>query len=523
MADPAFPFYFSEQHATFAIDFIETMIFHSIGECAGEPFLLEPWQAWAVAMVFGWRRVSDGTRRYRKVYWSMARKNGKSTIGAAIAILLAMMDANPKTMKAESVADVILAATKKEQAYVIYEEVERMRLQSKYLSELSTAKNRQVKFTHNSGRIRCVPSDKPFDGLNPHGCILDELHAFREHHRDFFNTMMTGGGYRLQPLTLMVTTAGNDKSLLWLEQYDYASGVARGSIEDPHYLPIIYEIDEDDNPLDPENWIKSNPNLHVSVKVEYLEAQAREAAQKPLDRLVFTQYHGNRIVTSSERAFDLKVWDAAEVDELSDWADADVVTAAVDLGSRDDFASYGLCARFLVSDEGDHPIYRYELRTRSYIADDSARDLGEQPFAGFIGAGLLVKSRYPTIQLRDDLMADCEAYGAYQIGYDPAGGQIIGEETQQEGFEPIRIGQNCSQFNEPIREMLICLDQGRLHHDGNPLLRWCVHNAVLFVNAQDRYMFDKASSKQKIDPIVACTMAFRLATLAPQGVQGGYL
>ena len=518
-----FPYYFSDKHASFAIDFIESMCCHSIGDCAGEPFLLEPWQAFAVAMIFGWRRISNGSRRFRKVYWSMGRKNGKSTIAAAIAILLAMLDWNPKTGKPESVADVILSATKKDQAYVIFEEIERMRGQSEYIAELSSLRNRQLRFAHNDGRIRCVPSDKPFDGLNPHGVIIDELHAFREHHRQFFNTMMTGSGFRVQPLTLMVTTAGNDQSLLWQEQYDYAESVAIGTIDDPHYLPIIYQLDEEDDPLDPAHWIKANPNLEVSVKKEYIEAQAREAAQKPLDRLAFIQYHANRRVSASERAFNLKTWDAAAVDELSDWEQADAICAAVDLGSRDDFAAYALCARFLVSDEDENPVYRYEVRAKAYIAEDTHRDLTEQPFAGFINDGSLIKSRFPTLQLRDDLIADCEATGAYQIGYDPAGGQIIGEEALQEGFEPIRIGQNCAQFNEPIREMLICLDEGRFAHDGNPMLRWCVDNAVLFVNPQDRYMFDKASSKQKIDPVVAFTMAFRLCTLAPQGVQGGYL
>src|SRR5690606_2241810 len=169
-------------HAAASVDFFPLMLRHSIGDFAGLPFELEPWQAFAVWCIFGWKRDDDNARRFRKVYWSMARKNGKSSVAAGFAILLAMMDINPNTSKPESVAEVILSATKKEQVEkVIYAEIDRMRMQSPEIKGLSSRENKQITFRHNQGSIRCVGSDKPYDGLNPHAVIKDELHAWREH------------------------------------------------------------------------------------------------------------------------------------------------------------------------------------------------------------------------------------------------------------------------------------------------------------------------------------------------------
>ena len=192
---PDFPYYFDERHAEVACEFFPMVLRHSIGDYAGLPFELEGWQKFALWCLFGWKRETDSSRRFRKVFWTMARKNGKSSIAAGLAIFLAMLDVNPVTGRPEDVAEVILAATKKEQVEkVIYAEIERMRIRSKFIEKASSPINRQITFSANSGSIRCVGSDKPYDGLNPHAVIMDELHAWREHHRKFYDTMQTGSG-----------------------------------------------------------------------------------------------------------------------------------------------------------------------------------------------------------------------------------------------------------------------------------------------------------------------------------------
>lgn len=519
---PGFPYHFDTLAAEVAIEFIESMLKHSIGDFKGMPFLLEPWQAFAIACIFGWKRDDDGSRRFRKVYWSMARKNGKSCVGAAIAILLASFDINPVTRMPESVAEVILSATKKEQAEkVIYAEIERMRKQSKYIEQMSTDINKQITFAHNDGYIRCVGSDKPYDGLNPLVVIMDELHAWREHHRKFYDTMQTGSGSRSQPLLLTVTTAGDDQSHLWLSEYNYAKGVLHQDFHDEQLFAYHFEIDEEDDVLDPKNWIKSNPNLNISVKEEYLEQLAREAAQDELALNRFKRYHANQLVSSTTRAFDLKRWDEC-AGELGDWKQADAVGGGIDLGGMDDLCSFSLVSRWRTEDHDDNgdPIFRYEGRSWAYIASDTKRDLKAKPFSEWIHDGRLTVTKYPVSQMKTDFIEKCETYGVDSIAYDPYNGQQISEEIEQEGFEIARMAQNCGMFHLPISDFKLALLDGRFKHSGCPLLRWCVGNAVLIQDPQERVMYSKRDSGEKIDPIVSLTMAYWRAMVAESRLEG---
>lgn len=517
-----FPYHFDARHGAAAVDFFPLILRHSIGDFAGMPFDLEPWQAFAISSIFGWKRDDDNSRRFRKVYWSMARKNGKSCVAGGIAYLLAMMDINPETGKPESVAEVILSATKREQAEkVIYAEMERMRAQSKEIEQLSTRFNKQITFSHNDGSIRCVGSDKPYDGLNPHAVIMDELHAWKEHHRKFYDTMQTGSGYRRQPLILTITTAGDDQSHLWKEEYEYAAGVARDEIKDEQLFSYAFELDEKDDPLDEANWIKANPNLDVSVRSEYLRGLARQAKHSKLALNRFVRYHGNRIVSSTERAFEIEEWDACE-GELSDWSQADAIGGGVDIGGRDDLAAWSLVARFPIPGEGDDdsPVWRYEVKIQGYIATDTKRDLSRQPFAEWVFSGILIKTKYPISAMEHDLVEACEQDDVNDVAYDPHGGQQFAENIEQEGITIASMAQNCSHFHEPISDLKQAITDGRLRHDGNPLLRWCVKNAILISNRQDRWMYDKRDSADKIDPVVAMTMAYKRAMVAKARAQG---
>ena len=520
VGESEFPYYFDAAYAARVIQFFPMLLKHSIGKFAGLPFDLEPWQSFQVASVFGWKQVADDTRRFRKWYCSIARKNGKSTLAAGVAFFMTMADINPLTGKPESVAQTVLTATKKEQVIkVMYGEMQRMRNASPHLTKLSRNINQQFNFSHNDGQVICVGSDKPFDGLNPSLVVNDELHAWREHHREFYNTMTTGGAGREQPLQLITTTAGDDKSHIWDEEYTYCSGVCSGEIVDETVFAFVAELDEKDDPLDSANWIKANPNLGISVAEKYIEQAATEAASSAIKLNKFVRYHGNRKVSSTEKAFDLEKWDRCE-GVLSDWAISDAVGSGVDLGARDDLAACAQVARFPIDERDGKPVYRFEIKVQSFIAEDTQRDIKKQPFFQWIYDGLLQKSRYPIADLRDCLIEKCSENGCRMVAYDPYNGQMIAEELKQEGLEPFRMAQNHSMFNEPIRDFLAAIDEGRIVHDGNPLLRWCVNNAALYKDRKDNWMFDKSGSGEKIDLIVAVVMAFRVACLAPASYRG---
>lgn len=517
-----FPYYFSVDAASAHCEFFPAVLKHSIGKDSGKPFSLEPWQMFGVWNIFGWRRVDDKTRRFRRVFWTMARKNGKSTLAAGLAIDGAMADVNPVTGRPEDVAEVVLCATKKEQAQkVIYSEIERMRSQSEYVKALSTPINHQITFSHNSGYIHCVGSDKPFDGLNPHMVIMDEKHAWREHHRKFYDTMVTGSGSRSQPLLIDVTTAGDDTSLLWQEEHTYATGVARGEIVDDSYFAYIFELDESDDPLDESLWPKANPNLGISINIEYLREQSVKAKQSAVDLNRFTRYHGNRKVSSFSRFISPADWDAIS-DDLSSWHDADAVVAGVDLGGRDDLASFAVVARFPVSeDEEGHTLWRYEAFTRSFIVDETHRDLKKQPWASWVANGQLTVCRYVVSTLRDELLRLADDIGIRAIAYDPYNAAQLGDELSQAGIDVIKMAQNCYQFHEPLQEMSAAIRERRFTpFKSDSILRWCALNMMTTTNGQGKMMPDKRNSSEKIDAAVAMLMGIRVAMLAPSRPTG---
>jgi phage terminase large subunit-like protein len=504
-----FPFWFDEREADDVCAFFPLALRHSKGEkFAGNPLDLQPWQVFIMWVLFGWKRCDDNSRRFRRAHISVARKNGKSTVAAGIGLYGLTCDCEPG-------AEIYVSATKKEQAKCVFEEAERMRTSSPKLKSLVTSHVNNLFVKTSNSFFRPTSSDKPLDGPNPHFTIFDELHAWREVHRKFYNTMITGGGSRTQPMQVTITTAGDDQSFIWLEEYNHCTAVAHGTIIDETMFVYIAEIDDGDDPLDESVWMKANPNLGVSVSMEYMRQQARDAVNKPTFYSVFVSKHCNKITSSNEKAFDMDAWDKC-AGTLSNWDDCDAVGAGVDLGGRDDLASYGQVAKF-ANDDGT---FRFEIRTRSYIADNSPRDLAKQPFSQWIYDGFLTKTPYPQTDLEEDLVETCERIGCEMIAYDPSGAVGLSESLKQAGFKPLRMAQNQSMFNEPIKELLQAVKDGRVVHDGNPLLRWAVNNAVLYKNRQGDVMFDKSKSAEKIDPIVAVTMAFRVACIAPARYRG---
>ena len=327
--------------------------------------------------------------------------------------------------------------------------------------------------------------------------------------------MVTGSGSRVQPLTMTVTTAGDDQSHLWIEEVGFAKQVLDQTINEDALFAAIYEIDEDDDPFDENCWIKSCPNMGVSISMEFLRGQIKPAMTSPQALNRFKRYHANVLVSSTERIFNLDDFDKCKGD-LSDWArDADCVGAGIDLGGRDDLAAYAFVARFDTNkqDNEGRPIYRYEGRVASYIARNTPRDLNAIPFCDFIDTGLIKVTESPISDLQRDFVDDYWTYYTSDCAIDPYQAQQFGEQVEQEGVVISAMPQTTRHFNEPIAELRQAIADGRFRHDGSPLLRWCLANAVAVRDRSDRWQYDKASSSQKIDPLVALTMAFSRAML----------
>lgn len=321
-------FHYDKTAAALAITFFEHALVHVKGEWAHQAFRLQPWQRRIVGDLFGWKR-KDGTRRYRKAYIEVPRKNGKSTIAAGIALYLLFADG-------EYGADVYSAAADREQAAIVFETAKQMVELSPLLRPRAELFKRSIFCPETMGAYKVLSADASTKhGLNPHGIIFDELHA--QPNRELWDVLNTGMGARRQPLMVMITTAGYDRNSICWEQRSYAKGVLEGRIEDAGFYAYIVAAEEDDDWLDPAVWAKANPNLDVTVKREYLETEAQRAVQSPAYQNTYRRLHLDQWTQQESRWLDMRFWDACNV-PLPDLTGR-TCYAGLDLASTTDIAA----------------------------------------------------------------------------------------------------------------------------------------------------------------------------------------
>src|SRR5690606_10972992 len=237
-------YWWDEAAASRVVEFIQRFCRHHKGEWAGQPFRLEPWQREIVRTVFGWRRP-DGTRRFRTAYVEVPRKNGKTELAAAVGLYLLVADG-------EAGAEVYSAATKRDQARIVHNAAKQMLRRSPDLRRFVEQYRDNLVVPATASKFEALSSEShTLDGLNPHGIILDELHAHRDRHlRD---VLITGTGARRQPLEWIITTDGvyNPTSIGW-EMHDYPVNVLQGVFEDETFFAYVAAADEEDDWQDPD-------------------------------------------------------------------------------------------------------------------------------------------------------------------------------------------------------------------------------------------------------------------------------
>jgi len=509
-----FPYAFDEHAASQAIGAFPALFRHTIGAYAGKPFELAPWQAFVVGSIWGWKN-KDGLRRFNRAYVTLGRKNGKSTLAAGIAILMAAFDG-------EQQAQCFIGASKIDQAKIIFEECKRMIGSSPHLRDQFDRRALQINHDKSNSFIRPLGSDRAFDGLNPSLVLFDELHVWREQHRGFYDTLTTGSASRAQPLRFTITTAGSTSSNIWIEEETLAKDLMTGKYSENKYFAFIAQLDEDDDIFDERNWPKSMPNLHVSVSPDYIREAAAEAAASKVAENRFRRYYANIQVSPLEAAIDMQKWMVCD-EPLSDWSKADCVTAGVDIGGVNDMCAVAFVARFPDgSDEDGKTIYRYEVKTQAYMDSDTSRDLTEMPWLQFIDRGDIKVVDYIHKAVYEKLTTVMMEHRSKQIAFDPWNSQQMAEELDRDGFEPIQVQQNRFKMNEPCMMLLDLVEKKRIRFNNEPVLNWTAQNLVFDIDTAGRVLPSKSESSGKIDNIVATLMALKLAALAPERPRGNF-
>lgn len=515
-------FYFNEDYANRACNFFPLVLRHSTGEWAGQPFELTPFQLFVVWSVWGWRQVADDFRRFRKLYMTVARNAGKTALSAGLAGLLMNADI-PREYRAE----IYSAATKEDQAKLVYNEFSRM------VDASPALKKRIKKYTgrHRMHRIDDLSSFVPLgsdsnstDGLNPHGVIKDELHAWGEKHRGLHEKLSTGGGSRRQPLEIIITTAGDDRSDIWIETDEYACSVLeaadRGDHIDDRLFAFIARIDKEDDPFDPAVWPKANPNLGISCYPEYMEIQANEAQNRPEKKNEFLRYHANIRVGSKEKAIEHELWEKCRSNFDPDELRNKSCFGAWDLGRSSDFAAVALEFPILggVNDEGEK-VVRYRNMVWSFT-NEAYFNEHRPMFQEWVDAGCLIVHPGEAVSFRGikDFIIDevCRKYNVLSWAYDPTfSGQMAQELLNDHGFEVFKFAQSAAKYNEPIRSYIDCVAKGYIEHLGDPCFSWQMGNLQILKNAKDHWMPDKGGDRdRKIDAAVATLMAHSEAIYA---------
>ncbi len=295
---------FDRRAAEHAVEFFHECLTFTTGQWRGQPFVLQPWQQAIIRNLFGWKR-KDGTRRYREALVYVPRKNGKSEIAGGLGNLLIFADGEPG-------AQVYCAAADREQARLVFNAAKTMVAAEPEMAARAKVYTHAIVFEATGSVLKVVSAEAySKHGINAHGIIIDELHA--QPNRELVDVLTTSTGARRQPLIIHITTADFDREgSICNEKHDYATKVRDGVIDDPAFLPVIYEAGPDEDWTDPAVWRRVNPNLDVSLSMEYLERECRRAQETPSYENTFKRLHLNIRTQQDVRWLSLEAWDACD-------------------------------------------------------------------------------------------------------------------------------------------------------------------------------------------------------------------
>lgn len=487
--------WFDVKAAANAIAFFHEYLLHIKGEWAGKPIWLEPWQQAFLGNLFGWKR-EDGTRRYRRWLLYVPRKNAKTTIAAGIQLHLLINDGEPGS-------ECYCGAAEREQARLLFDLAKQMVLREPDLSErIETYQYELVdRVTH--GKFKVLSADAHTKhGFNVHSAILDELH--NQPNRDLYEVLDTGTAARRQPLMGAITTADYERVSICNEMHDHARAVRDGVVDDWQYLPAIWEASLTDDPHDPAVWRKANPNLGVSVSLDYLESASMRAKSEPAYYNTFCRLHLNIRTQQVEKWMDMARWGQCGNDPGEPGPGAEI---GLDLASTEDFT-----AMALVWPEPHGVADAVGVRMFYWMPEDKAKDRESRgvPVLTWARQGLIKVTPGSRIEYKvvlADIIEVCKKYRVRCPAIDPWNADMLVQSLGSEGIEPVLFSQAMSRLSTPTKHLETLVSKGLLAHGGDPVLTWMVGNCTLNRDGMDNIRPSKKHSAEKIDGVIALVMA----------------
>ena len=489
---------FDEKKARRVVRFIECLK-HTKGEFHGKPFKLLPWQEKVIRDVFGTVRDEDpDIRQYNQVYIEIGKKNGKSELGAALALNMLINDDEWK-------AEVYSCASDRQQAAIVFDVAVDMVRQNPTLSRL-------IKIIPSTKRMVYQPTGSIYQvlssevatkhGLNVSACIFDELHT--QPTRALYDVMTQGSGdARKQPLWFFLTTAGTDRNSVCWEVHQKALDILEGRKHDPRFYPVVYGLPDDADWQNGQSWYKCNPSLGYTTTIDKVRDAYRTALETPADENMFRQLRLNQWVKQSVRWMPMDKWDECGAPVIPGDLEGRVCYAGLDLSSTSDLTTLVLV--FPPSDESEPyivlpffwlPEETLPLRVRR---DHVMYDVWEKQ--GFLQTTEGNVVHYGFIE--KFICELGENYNIREIAYDRWNATQMVQNLEDDGFTMIPFGQGFRDMSPPTKELMRLVLEHRLAHGGHPVLRWNMDNAFVRTDPTGNLKIDKQKSTEKVDGAVA--------------------
>lgn len=525
---PGFPYVFDAEAAEHLCAFVEACP-HIEGAWAerGETIVLTGWQAFLLCQLNGWRDMATGLRRFRYAYVEVPRKNGKSTLLAALGLYFLSVDG-------ESGAKVFSAASSTDQAKIVFNVARVMAMTGSVggepLWQVLGLKVEQHKIRVNSDDAAVFQAvaaqTKSQDGKNPHCAIIDELHEHQK--RDVWDAMSSALGARDQPLMIAITTAGHNTAGICYEQRRYVQRLLDGVTQDESYFGLIFEADEGDEPGDPATWAKANPNLGVSKKEQYLTDEWAKAEASPAAMGEFLRKHLDVWTSIGAGAIDIERWRAAEdpAMRLADYAGA-TAYLGVDAATRHDFTSV-IAA---IPDGPDLRVFAWH-----FLPEAAVQKPGNEHYLSWQRQGWIQTTPGAMLDLNvvQDLvlkLGGCEPAADWKwretatlqvdlITADPTFLQQAAMTWENQGLLVNLLPSRAKNMHEPFQRLIGSVEDGKLITNGDPVLAWMAGNTLMRqVQGGDMTFPAKVNPEDKIDGIVALINAlWPLGAVAPEVV-----
>lgn len=498
---------FDKQRALEVIEFVQLL--NLTDDFYGQPLVLQDWQHDIIWDVYG--TVNErGNRQYQYAYLEIPKKNGKTTLIAALGLYHLTMDAPG--------GQIYCCAADKEQAALSYNAACQMIDQNEELQEIfKVVDSKKLIINKQTGTFLRVLSAEAYTkhGINPTVVIFDELHA--QPNRDLWDVMTFGAGAaRKEPLWWVITTAGDDPdrhSVGW-EQHEYARKVRDGEHTDPYWYVKMYNAPEDCDIYDEKIWFKVNPSLGVTIDIEKVRQEAIGARNDPAKEKLFRWLRLNQWVSLKRIGWlPLPLWDQT----IGEWSIAELTGKkcyiGLDLSSTGDLT--GACALFPPQDGFDDWRSIYEC----WIPEEGMKERVKKdgaPYDRFAKDKFLIATPgdavdYEFVEAR--LLAMNELYEVFAVCPDPWNSRMLTQRLDKAGVNIIEVSQTMATMSPAMKELERLMKTGQFTHEKHPVARWCFGNVVVAVDGNGNIKPMKNKAIEKIDLEVAEINAMAIAML----------